>query len=50
LRRHGRDEELEGKLLLDSLLIPALDEETIRLRLGQVSFDHTDIEFCETLD
>ena len=50
LRLRGWNDELEGKLILDSLLIPALDEKTIRLRLGQISFDHTDIEFCRTLD
>ena len=50
LRLSGWEEELEGKLMLDSLLFPALHETTVRLRLGQVSFDHTDIEFCQRLD
>ena len=50
LRLSGWEEELEGKLMLDSLLFPALHETTVRLRLGRVSFDHTDIEFCQRLD
>ena len=50
LRLRGCEEEFEGKLMFDSLLIPTLDEETIRLRLGKVTFDHTDIELCQILD
>jgi len=50
LRLCGWEEEMEGKLMLDSLLFPSLHETTVRLRLGRVSFDHTDIEFCQRLD
>ena len=50
LRLRGWDEAFEGKLMLASLLVPSIDAETIRLCLGTISFDHTDIEFCQTLD
>ena len=50
LRLAGWDEEFEGKLVLDSLLLPQTDAETVRLRLGKVAFDHTDIESCKVLD
>ncbi len=50
LRLAGWSEEFEGKLMLDSLLVPSLCEKTIRLRLGNITFDHTDIEYCRTLD
>jgi hypothetical protein len=49
LRLRGWDEEFEGKLLLDSLLLPSIHDETIRLRLGKMAFDHTDIEYCESV-
>ena len=49
LRLRGVDEEFEGKLLLDSLLMPSVHDKTIRLRLGRMTFDNTDIEFCESL-
>jgi len=44
------DEELEGKLVLDSLLLPSPSEEVIRLRLGKLVFDSSEIECCERLD
>jgi hypothetical protein len=50
LRLSGQTEEFEGKLMLESLLLPSPADETIRLRLGTITFDHTDIEFCQTLD
>lgn len=50
LRLRGWDETFEGKLMLASLLVPSIDAATIRLRLGTISFDHTDIESCQTLD
>ena len=50
LRLHGCGEEFEGKLVLDALLLPSLNDEAIRLRLGSVTFDHTDIEHCLMLD
>jgi hypothetical protein len=50
LRLRGWGEEFEGKLMLDSLLMPAASDKTLRLRLGKITFDHSDIEFCQTLD
>lgn len=50
LRLAGWSEEFEGKLVLDSLLMPSIEEKTIRLRLGKMVFDHTDIELCHVLD
>lgn len=50
LRLRGWDEEVEGKLVLDSLLLPPPQAETISLRLGHMSFENTDIEYCHTLD
>lgn len=49
LRLRGAEEELEGKLVLDSLVLPDPAAETIRLRLGRISFENTDIDYCETL-
>jgi hypothetical protein len=49
LRLNGWDEEFEGKLILDTLLPPQY-KEILRLRLGKIAFDHTDIEYCQTLD
>jgi hypothetical protein len=50
LRLQCRDEELEGKLVLDSLLLPSPSDEAIRLRLGKMVFDSSEIEYCERLD
>jgi len=50
LRLQGHDEALEGKLVLDSLLLPSPSEEVIRLRLGKAVFDSSQIEHCEHLD
>ena len=49
LRLCGWDEAFEGKLMLDSLLVPSVDAEILRLRLGAISFDHTDIECCQVV-
>jgi hypothetical protein len=49
LRLHSHEEELEGKLVLDTLLLPSPSEESIRLRLGKVVFDSSEIEYCERL-
>jgi len=49
LRLRGWEEEFIGKLVLDSLLLPAPSAETVRLRLGSVTFENTDIEYCHTL-
>ena len=50
LRLYGWNEEFEGKLMLDSLIVPSLREKTIRLRLGRLTFDNTHIERCRTID
>jgi hypothetical protein len=50
LRLRGWDEEFTGKLVLDSLLLPSPTAETIRLRLGGMTFENTDIDYCLTLD
>ncbi|MDH3981454.1 MAG: hypothetical protein OES84_00975 [Kiritimatiellaceae bacterium] len=50
LRLRGRDEDFEGKIILDSLLMPAPGAETIQLRIGKVSFENTDIDFFQTLE
>lgn len=50
LRLNGWPEEFEGKLMLEDLLMPTGREKTVRLRLGKLSFDNTDIEFCRTVD
>ena len=46
LRLHGWEEEFVGKLVLDSLLLPVPSAETVRLRLGGMTFENTDIEYC----
>ena len=50
LRLQCREVELEGKLVLDSLLLPSPSDEFIRLRLGKMVFDSSEIEYCERLD
>lgn len=49
LRLRGWDEEFEGKLMLESLLAPSPREKSLRLRLGKITFDNTDIEYCTRL-
>ena len=50
LRLNGWPEEFEGKLMLEGLLHPTGREKTVRLRLGRLTFENTDIEYCRTLD
>ncbi|VGO13792.1 hypothetical protein PDESU_02349 [Pontiella desulfatans] len=50
LRLVGWPEEFEGRLMLEDLLHPTGREKTVRLRLGKLTFDNTDIEFCRTMD
>ena len=50
LRLAGRDEELEGTLVLASLLPPSDSSTPLRLRMGRIYFTHTDIELCQPLD
>ena len=49
LRLHGSEQAFEGKLLLDSLSTASAGGQTLRLRLGELTFDHTDIAFCESI-
>ncbi|VGO17615.1 hypothetical protein PDESU_06216 [Pontiella desulfatans] len=50
LRLRGCEEEFEGKLVLDSLLLPPPHAETVQLRLGRLTFENTDIDDFHTLD
>ncbi len=50
LRLVDLEGELEGKLVLDSLLVPSPAEESIRLRLGTAVFESSDIEYCERME
>ena len=43
----GTSGVLEGKLMLDSLLLPRLCDQSITLRLGNVVFENTEIESCK---
>ncbi len=49
LRLRGWDEEIEGRLVLDSVPFPSPCDDTLRLRLGRVAFENTDIECIEVL-
>ncbi|VGO21546.1 hypothetical protein [Pontiella sulfatireligans] len=49
LRLRGWDEVFEGKLVLDSLLFPPPQAESLQLRLGRMTFENTDIDYCESL-
>ena len=46
LKLIGWDEVFEGRLMLKQLLYPATRQEGLRLRIGTVDFDYTDIEYC----
>lgn len=50
LRLAGERGEMEGRLVLDSLLMPAPSDETVRLRLGTAVFENTDVEWWERID
>ena len=50
VRLNGRDEEFEGRMVLDSLQIPSLCDDSIQLRIDRISFDSHEIEFLELLD
>ena len=50
LKLIGWDEVFEDKLMLDQLLHPTSRKEGLRLRIGKVSFDYTDIEFCSRVE
>ena len=46
LKLIGWDEVFEGRLMLNQLLHPTTRQEGLRLRIGKVPFDYTDIEYC----
>ena len=50
VRIKGWDDEFEGKLVLDQLMIPETRREALRLRIGKVTFDFADLEFCARLE
>ena len=50
LRLRGWEEEFTGRLVLDSLEMPTPCAESIRLRIGRVSFENTDIESMHVLE
>ena len=50
LKLIGWDEVFEGKLMLDQLLYPMTRQEGLRLRIGNVPFDYTDIEYCHCME
>lgn len=50
IRLEGQNEMLEGRLVLDSLLLPSPTEESIRLRLGEAVFDNTEIDYYERME
>jgi hypothetical protein len=49
LKLRGSDEELTGRLVLDSLLLPQPHADSIRLRVGKTVFENTDIDSVEYL-
>jgi len=50
LKFFGFDDELEGKLVLDTLLIPEARGEDVPLRIGRATFDLRDVERCTLLE
>ncbi len=50
IRLHGEKRVMEGRLVLESLLLPSPTDETIRLRLGNTVFESGDIEDYERLE
>ena len=42
----GFDDELEGKLTLNTLLLPEAKGDDVPLRLGRATFDLRDVEHC----
>ena len=49
VRLRDQTQELEGKLMLDSLLLPSPGDKTIFLRVGKTAFENTDIEYCRLI-
>ena len=50
LRLKGWVEELEGKIVPESLLMPAPSANSIHLRMEPFEFESSEIEFCQLLD
>lgn len=50
VRLRGWHEELTGRLVLDSLLLPPPEAETLLLRIGSVTFENTEIESLKPLE
>jgi len=50
LRLRGQNKEFTGRLVLDSLELPSPCAESIKLRLGKVTFENTDIESMSVLE
>ncbi|MEI6892728.1 MAG: hypothetical protein V5783_11210 [Pontiella sp.] len=50
MRLRGRMDELVGKLVLATPLLPSPTAETIMLRMGSVTFENTDIDHIRVLD
>lgn len=50
VRLRGRAEDLSGRLVLDALLLPPPETETLRLRIGSIAFENTEIESLIPLD
>lgn len=50
LRLRGRDEEFTGRLVLDTLDMPSPCADSIKLRVGKVTFENTDIESVHILE
>jgi len=46
LKFFGFDDELKGKLMLDTLLFPESRGDDVPLRIGRAAFDLRDVEQC----
>jgi hypothetical protein len=46
LKLQGWEEEFVGKLLLNDLLLPKSKKDEVPLRIGRITFDVRDIEYC----
>jgi hypothetical protein len=50
LKLIGWEQEFCGKLILDTLLLPKSKKGDLPLRIGRVTFERRDIEYCILLD
>ncbi len=46
LKFFGFDDELKGKLMLNTLLLPKTKGDDVPLRIGRAAFDLRDVEHC----